>query len=321
MTILRVHELQVSYEMPQGAVQAIDHVSFGLEAGERLGLVGESGSGKSTLALAILRLLKPPGRIGAGEIWLHDVNLLTLPDEAMRQVRLAQMALIPQGAMHALNPVRRIADQMADALRDHGQRLSRQALHEHIRYLLQRVGLAPMVASMFPHELSGGMQQRVCIATAISLQPSVIIADEPTSALDVVVQKQVVETLAQVQRDLGSALILVGHDMGLMAQFVDRVGVVYAGRLVELAPVREVFTRPVHPYTRMLIDSLPSLDHKGLFRSIPGLPPSPRDLPSGCVFHPRCPLRTARCQSEMPSWQEVQPQIWTACHLHGATSG
>ncbi len=168
---------------------------------------------------------------------------------------------------------------------------------------------------MFPHELSGGMKQRACIAIAISLRPKVIIADEPTSALDVVVQKQVMETLARVQRELGASVILVGHDMGLVAQFVDRLGVMYAGRLVEVSPVRAIFTEPLHPYTRMLIASLPSLERKGVFQGIPGLPPLLRDLPPGCAFRPRCPWAVDRCQTETPPFREIRPNSWAACHL------
>ena len=313
--VLQVRDLQVYYDTPLGAVQAVNRVSFSLQAGERLGLAGESGSGKSTMVLALLRMIKPPGRIAAGEVWLEGVNLLTLAEEDLRQVRLAGMALIPQGSMNSLNPVLRIKEQIADVLRDHGIRLSRRQVAERVRDLLQWVGLRPEVASMFPHELSGGMKQRACIAIAISLRPKVIIADEPTSALDVVVQKQVMETLARVQHDLGAAVILVGHDMGLMAQFVDRLGVMYAGKLVEVSPVRDIFTQPLHPYTRMLIASLPSLDQKGTFQGIPGLPPALRDLPPGCAFQARCPHAIERCQSEPPLSREIRPQAWAACHL------
>jgi peptide/nickel transport system ATP-binding protein len=313
--VLRIQGLQVYYDTPLGAVQAVNSLSFSLKAGERLGLVGESGSGKSTMALSILRMLRPPGRIAAGEVWLEGVNLMTLDEDAMRQIRLARIALIPQGSMNSLNPVMRIKAQMLDALQDHGVRLSRRQVQERISDLLQWVGLRPEVANMFPHELSGGMKQRVCIAIAISLRPTVIIADEPTSALDVVVQKQVMETLARVQHDLGAAVILVGHDMGLMAQFVDRLGVMYAGSLVEASPVRGIFPQPLHPYTQLLIASLPSLEQKGSFQGIPGLPPLLRDLPPGCVFQPRCPYGIERCQTEAPVLREARPQAWAACHL------
>ncbi len=313
--VLRVHGLLVYYDTPRGAVKAAADISFRLKAEERLGLAGESGSGKTTLALAILRLIKPPGRIEAGEIWLDDLDLMTLSEEQMRHVRLARIALIPQGSMNSLNPVMRIKEQIADALRDHGVRLSRRQVEDRVRDLLQSVGLRHDVANMFPHELSGGMKQRACIAIAISLRPRVIIADEPTSALDVVVQRQVMETLARVQRDLGASVILVGHDMGLMAQFVDRLGVMYAGKLIEVSPVRDIFTKPLHPYTQMLIASLPSLEQKGTFHGIPGLLPLLRDLPPGCAFHPRCPYAFDRCRTEEPLFREARPGSWAACHL------
>lgn len=313
--VLRVRGLVVHYHTPLGAVKAAEDISFSLTAGERLGFAGESGSGKSTTALAILRMIKPPGRIEAGEIWLDDRNLLTLSEEEMRRVRLARIAMIPQGSMNSLNPVMRVKQQITDALTDHGTRLPRRQMEERARELLQSVGLRPEVVNMFPHELSGGMKQRACIAIAICLRPRVIIADEPTSALDVVVQKQVMETLARVQRELGASVILVGHDMGLVAQFVDRVGVMYAGKLAELSPVRDIFTKPLHPYSQMLIASLPSLEQKGVFQGIPGLPPLLRDLPPGCAFHPRCPHAVDRCRVEVPASREVRPNSWAACHL------
>ncbi len=310
-----MRDLVVHYDTPLGAVKAADRITFSLRAGERLGFAGESGSGKSTMALAILRMIKPPGRIAAGEVRLDGQDLRTLSDEAMRRVRLANIALIPQGSMNALNPVMRIQEQITDALRDHGVRLSGRERDVRVRELLESVGLRADVAEMFPHELSGGMKQRACIAIAISLRPRVIIADEPTSALDVVVQRQVMETLSRVQASLGASVILVGHDMGLMAQFVDRLGIMYAGKLVEVSPVREIFTRPLHPYTRMLIASLPSLEEKGTFRGIPGLLPLLRDLPSGCAFHPRCPHTFDRCRTDVPALREVRPDGWAACHL------
>ncbi|HEX7512750.1 MAG TPA: ABC transporter ATP-binding protein [Candidatus Methylomirabilis sp.] len=313
--VLRVQGLVVHYHTALGAVKAADNVSFTLKAEERLGLVGESGSGKSTMALAILRMIKPPGRIEAGEVWLEGINVMTLSEEEMRQVRLARIAMIPQGSMNSLNPVMRIKAQILDALKDHGVQLYARQAEERVRDLLQSVGLKPHVAGMYPHELSGGMKQRACIAIAISLRPKVIIADEPTSALDVVVQKQVMETLARVQKELDASVLLVGHDMGLVAQFVDRLGVMYAGKLVEVSPVRDIFTKPLHPYTQMLIASLPSLEHKGTFRGIPGLAPLLRNLPPGCAFHPRCPQALDRCRTEAPQFKEARPDSWAACHL------
>jgi peptide/nickel transport system ATP-binding protein len=313
--VLRVEALNVSFDHPLGVVRAVDDVSFTLKAEERFGLAGESGSGKTTMALAILRIIKPPGRIDSGEVWLDGTRLSGLSDEAIRSMRLAGIALVPQGSMNSLNPVLRIRGQIADALADHDVVLSKRQLDGRIRELLPRVGLRPEVADMFPHELSGGMKQRVCIAIAICLRPKVIIADEPTSALDVVVQLQVMETLGRVQKDIGAAVILVGHDMGLMAQFVDRLGIMYAGRLVEVAPVGEIITRPLHPYTGMLISSLPSLERKGTMQGIPGLAPLLRDLPAGCAFHPRCPHATDRCRNERPAFRAVRQDAWAACHL------
>ena len=295
-------------------MRAVDDVSFALAPGERFGLAGESGSGKSTLALSILRLIKPPGRIAAGEVWLAGTRLADLDEDGIRALRLAGIALVPQGSMNSLNPVLRIGRQIADGFADHGLHLGRSEQERRVGASLAEVGLSENVARMYPHELSGGMKQRACIAIAISLRPRVIIADEPTSALDVVVQRQVMAILARVQQDLGAALILIGHDMGLMAQFVDRLAVMYAGRLVEVAPIAEIIANPRHPYTRALIASLPSLDARGTLAGIPGLAPLLRDLPPGCAFHPRCPIAVERCRSEKPPVRDLA-QARVACHL------
>ncbi|MBV8132366.1 MAG: ABC transporter ATP-binding protein [Alphaproteobacteria bacterium] len=312
--ILRVEGLRVAFDHPLGKVQAVDDVSFTLSPGERFGLAGESGSGKSTLALAILRMIKPPGRIDTGEVWLDGARLADLDEDGIRALRLAVIALVPQGSMNSLNPVLRIGRQIADAFADHGQHLGRHEEKRRIAGLLADVGLPETVSRMYPHELSGGMKQRACIAIAISLRPKVIIADEPTSALDVVVQRQVMATLARVQQDLAAAVVLIGRDMGLMAQFVDRLGVMYAGRLVEVAPIAEIITKPRHPYTRALIAALPSLDARGTLVGIPGLAPLLRDLPPGCAFHPRCPQARDRCHIEKPMVRDVG-RAQVACHL------
>ena len=314
--VLSVEDLRVWYHTPRGPVKAVDGVSFGLLTNERLGLVGESGSGKSTIALALMRLIRPPGRIEGGRVQLDGVNLLEIADEPMRRLRLAAIALVAQGAMNSLNPVVRVSEQILYVMRDHDEKLTKHAAAARVASLIVQVGLKPEIADRFPHELSGGMKQRVCIAIAIALRPKVILADEPTSALDVVVQRQVMETLKRVQEQLGASVVLVGHDMGLMAQFVHRLGVMYAGRLVEVSPVREIFAEPLHPYTRLLIGSLPSLEAKGKFQGIPGLPPSVLDRPSGCSFHPRCPHAMPRCSVEDPLLQQVRPNRWVACHLY-----
>jgi peptide/nickel transport system ATP-binding protein len=313
--VLCLDNLTVYYDTPRGPVHAVEGVTFSLRAQERFGLAGESGSGKSTMALTIMRLIEPPARVVSGSIMLEDTDILAVPEVKMKEMRLAQIALVAQGSMNSLNPVLRVRDQIVDGLTDHGVKLNDRELDEAVTNLLARVGLAPQVARMFPHELSGGMKQRVVIAIAISLSPKVIIADELTSALDVVVQRQVMETLKDVQSEIGAAVILVGHDMGLMAQFVQRLGVMYAGRLMEVSPVNEIFRHPRHPYTQMLISSLPSTEVKGDFTGIPGLPPSLLAVPPGCVFHPRCPLAAERCRVEVPVLREVQADVAVACHF------
>ncbi len=314
--VLRVQDLRVRYDTPSGSVRAVEGVSFSLKKGERLGLVGESGSGKSTTVLSLLRMLKPPARIEAGKVLLDGVDLLTLSEAEMRAARFARIALIPQGAMNSLNPVMRIKHQLMDTIHYHNGKFSKSELTIKIQKLLESVGLDKAVANMYPHELSGGMKQRVCIAMGISLQPAVILADEPTSALDVVVQRQVMETLGKVQEEIGASLILVGHDMGLMAQFVDKIGVMYAGKLVEVGPVDDIFEEPLHPYTQLLIASLPSLEGKGVFKGIPGITPSLLNPPPGCAFHPRCPKVMDRCRSVVPTLQEVRPGRWVSCLLY-----
>jgi len=234
----------------------------------------------------------------------------------MRRTRLGTLELVAQGAMNSLNPVMRVGDQIVDALRDHGLQASRKEFAARVGHLFERVGLRREDANRYPHELSGGMKQRVCIALAISLDPRVIIADEPTSALDVVVQRQVMDTLNDVQGELGAAVILIGHDMGLMAQFVDRLGVMYAGELVEISPMDQIYDEPLHPYTRLLIACLPSLEQKGVLAGIPGLPPSLLNPPSGCPFRPRCPHAMDRCQVERPALRQVRAGRAVACHLY-----
>lgn len=315
--LLQVRDLRVHYHTDRGVVKAVDGVSFDLRPGERLGLVGESGSGKSTMALALMRMIKPPGRIAGGQMMLDGVDLTGLSEEQMRRARADSISMIPQGAMNSLNPVMRIGDQVIDTIEAHSKDRSKAALEARVYEALESVGLQRAVARMYPHELSGGMKQRVCIAIAVALRPKVIIADEPTSALDVVVQRQVMETIERIQEELGIAVILIGHDMGLMAQFVDRLAVMYSGKFVELSPIRDIFRDPLHPYTQLLIDSLPSLEQKGVFKGIPGLPPSLLVLPPGCVFHPRCPYKMDICVSKVPVFQEARPDRWVACHLHG----
>jgi peptide/nickel transport system ATP-binding protein len=315
--VLQVENLVVTYYTELGRAKALDDVSFTLNASERLGMVGESGSGKSTMALAMMRMIKPPGRIEGGRVVVGGVDLMALDGEEMRKARLSKIAYIPQGAMNSLNPVMRIGAQMMDAVKSHVLAEPKSVTTERCIHALKSVDLDPGAFRMYPHELSGGMKQRVCIAIGILLNPQVIIADEPTSALDVVTQRQVMETIGAVQQQIKAAVILIGHDMGLMAQFVDKVAVMYAGRLVEVSSVRDMFTVPRHPYARALISSLPNLDNKGVFQGIPGLAPSLIRLPSGCAFHPRCPRAMPICSTTRPEVVGQPNGRLVTCHLFG----
>lgn len=314
--VLDVQELDVVYDTASGPARAVNKVSFALRPGQRLGLIGESGSGKTTMGTALMRLTRAPGRIAGGRILLDGTDVLTLSTRELRATRLRDIALIPQGAMSALNPVMRLRAQMEDAILAHEPGRKRAELDARIAELLTRVGLDPVVADRYPHELSGGMKQRAVMAIATSLSPKVIVADEPTSALDVVVQRQVMQTLGRLQTGLGAAVVLIGHDMGLIAQFADTVGVMYAGRLVEIGPVAALIGAPRHPYTQLLIDSLPGIDVKRRLTGIPGLPPPLVKLPQGCPFAPRCPLAHERCRTELPAPQTVAPEHKVACHLY-----
>jgi peptide/nickel transport system ATP-binding protein len=315
--LLKIEELKVFYHTDEGTVKAVDGINIGLAMGERLGLVGESGCGKSTVAMAIMGLIKPPGRIEGGKILLEDVDLTRLSEWEMRMFRLNRISLIPQGAMNSLNPVSRVKDQIIDGIKAHNQQLSESELNSRVYELLESVGLRRDVARMYPHELSGGMKQRVCVAIAISLHPQVIIADEPTSALDVVVQREVMETIGRLQQELNVSIILLGHDMGLMAQFVDRLAVMYAGKLAEIGSVKDLFAQPLHPYTQLLIASLPTLGKRGVFKGIPGLTPSLVNVPPGCLFHPRCPRAMDICSLKVPALKEVDGRQ-VACHLYNS---
>lgn len=313
--VLKIVDLKVSYYTDAGRAIALDGVSLNLYPGEKLGLVGESGSGKSTMALAMMRMIKPPGRIEGGQVIVDGTDLRGLSDQDMLKARLSKIAYIPQGAMNSLNPVMRIGSQMADAIKAHNTHHSKKEVKDRCVSALESVDLKPDVYRMYAHELSGGMKQRVCIAIGILLDPNVIICDEPTSALDVVTQRQVMETIDKVKKKLNAAVILIGHDMGLMCQFVDKVAVLYTGRLMELSTVHDMFTDPKHPYAIALINSLPSLKNKGVFQGIPGIAPSILSLPSGCTFHPRCESAMEICTTDIPISQTLPDGRQVACHL------
>lgn len=317
MPLLEIKDLHTYFYVKAGTVKAVDGLDLNLDAGVKLGLVGESGSGKSTMALSIMRMIRMPGTI-KGQILLNGVDLVGLSEDEMRRTRLSQIAMIPQGAMNSLNPVMRVKDQMVDGLRDHGINDSKNEMTTRINSLLDRVELSPRVGHMYPHELSGGMKQRVTVAIAISMHPKILIADEPTSALDVVIQRQVMETITGLVHDLDLSMILIGHDMGLMAQSVDRLAVMYAGRLAEVGAMKDLFSEPMHPYTKLLISSLPVLGHRGVFQGIPGIPPSVINPPPGCLFRARCPnVIQGVCETVFPRYTEVKKGHLVACHLYG----
>jgi oligopeptide/dipeptide ABC transporter ATP-binding protein len=318
--ILEIKDLKTYFYVTAGTVKAVDGVTFSIDPGIKMGLVGESGSGKSTIALSILRMLRPPAKT-TGAIILDGVDLITLSKEEMRRARLTQLAMIPQGAMNILNPVTRIEVQMMDGLIDHGINLSREEKKRRVAELLDLVELPANVARMYPHELSGGMKQRVCVAISIALSPKFLIADEPTSALDVVIQRQVMDTITGLVNDMNLSMILIGHDMGLMAQSVDKLAVMYAGKIAEIGEVRDIFGDPYHPYTQALIISLPALKNRGTFHGIGGIPPSVINPPPGCLFRARCPkVMGTICEQVSPPLIEIKPGRFVACHLYGGSS-
>jgi oligopeptide/dipeptide ABC transporter ATP-binding protein len=314
--MLEVSHLTTVFDLPSGAVSAVDDVSFEVRAGETLGLVGESGSGKSVTAMSILRLVQPPGRIAAGSIRFRGRDLLALSQSEMRAVRGAEIALIFQEPMTALNPVFTVGDQIVETLLVHRQ-VERRAARARAIELLEAVRIPQAAARIrdYPHQLSGGMRQRVLIAMALACQPALIIADEPTTALDVTIQAQILDLLRDMKSAFNLALLLITHDLGVIAEIADRVAVMYAGRIVEQGPVRSVLRQPQHPYTRGLLASMPGLAG-GRLKAIDGSVPQLSALPSGCAFHPRCPDRFAPCPIDRPPDFVVGIDHETKCFLY-----
>jgi peptide/nickel transport system ATP-binding protein len=298
--VLRVDDLRVGYTGEEGDVEIVSGVSFELQRGEALGLAGESGCGKTTTALAILKLLAPGLRQLSGTVDLRTengvVHLHKRTERGMRDVRWTEISLVFQGAIGALDPVQRVSRQIGDAIRLHDPAADRTAVRERVRELLERVGISGERAGHYPHEFSGGMRQRVMIALALACNPDVIIADEPTTALDVMTQAQVLALLEELRRDLGLALLLITHDLAVIAETCERVAVMYAGGIVETGPTDAVFAVPQHPYTQRLLGAFPLVgSDRALAPAIPGAPPDPAEPPTGCRFHPRCHLAREAC--------------------------
>lgn len=315
--LLSVRQLAVGFETDDGLLRAVDNVSFEIAPGRTLGLVGESGCGKSVTALSLMRLLpQPAGKILGGEILFEGRNLLTLPLTEMHRIRGARIGMVFQEPMTALNPVHTIGRQLSEVYRTHEDISKAEAWRRSVA-MLARVGLPSpeLRATEYPHHLSGGMRQRVVIAMALACHPRLLIADEPTTALDVTIQAQILDLIKDLQRELGMAVLLITHDLGVIAETCDDVAVMYAGRIAEQAPVAELFARPRHPYTRGLLASIPRLStlRKTRLPTIEGIVPSLRDLPPGCRFQNRCPYRQDRCAASAPALEPVSPGHAAAC--------
>jgi oligopeptide/dipeptide ABC transporter ATP-binding protein len=311
--VLDVRDLRIHYRTPKGDVIAVNGISFQVARGEILGVVGESGCGKTTTAMGILRAVQAPGYLVGGHVSINGTDILSLSENAFRLLRWKSLALIPQAAMNALNPLMRIHEQIADVIVQHEGPQSAETLRARILQLFSVVGLPPRVYDLYPHELSGGMKQRVCIAMAIALNPPLIIADEPTSALDVVVQRVVAQTIIDVKKRLGLSMLLIGHDMGLQAQLADRIMVMYAGNIVEVAPTLEIFERPLHPYTQLLISSIPSIKERKPLKVTGGLTHDLRTPPPGCIFQFRCPYVRDICKQVPVPLEQVRQDHSVAC--------
>jgi oligopeptide transport system ATP-binding protein len=323
--LLEVRDLHVEFHTRDGVAKAVNGVSYSVNSGETLAVLGESGSGKSVTAQAVMGILDmPPGKIAGGEILFQGTDLLKLPAEEYRKIRGSKIAMIFQDALSSLNPVHTVGAQLGEMFRVHRGMSKKDSTAKAVE-LMDRVKIPAAKARVgdYPHQFSGGMRQRIMIAMAMALEPDLIIADEPTTALDVTVQAQVMDLLAELQREMNMGLILITHDLGVVADVADKIAVMYGGRIVETAPVHEIYSRPAHPYTRGLLDSIPRLDQKGQeLYAIKGLPPNLLNIPSGCAFNPRCPMAQDICSTDVPVLHPVterdgteMPGRGSACHF------
>ncbi len=319
-TILEVQDLRVYYYTLRGIVKAVDSVNLALREGEVLGIAGESGCGKSTLAYALIRLVPPPGRIVGGRILVDGEDITRMSEsEIRRNVRWKKISMIFQGAMNALNPVYTVGYQIAEIFMLHEGMPKKEAM-EKAGELLKMVGLDESMVRRYPHELSGGQKQRVVIAMALALRPKIVIADEPTTALDTIVQAQILNLLKKLKQDLKMSLILISHDLSVIAELADKIAIMYAGKIVEYGPAEKVYNNPSHPYTQALLRAIPRLrGPKTKLAYIPGQPPDLRDPPAGCRFHPRCQHVMDICRREEPPLVEIDENHFVACWLHAKT--
>ena len=319
--LLDVRDLRVDYLSPRGPVRAVDGVSFAIQPGEVFGLAGESGSGKSTVAHALIRILPPPAVIAGGQVLVQGRNVFDLSDDELEAFRWRDVAMVFQSAMNALNPVLTISDQIIDTIIAHDPVTKAEARQRAVA-LLETVGISSTRLDAYPHQLSGGMRQRAVIAIALALRPSLIVMDEPTTALDVVVQQEILIQIEELRRGLGFSILFITHDLSLLVERADRIAIMYAGQIVEVAPTRSLFDDPLHPYTRGLLESFPSLTgEKVRLTGIPGSPPDMLHPPSGCRFHPRCTQVKPMHTRIEPRLREVKPGHFVACHLYAEMNG
>ncbi|PIE54404.1 MAG: dipeptide/oligopeptide/nickel ABC transporter ATP-binding protein [Dethiosulfovibrio peptidovorans] len=315
--LLDIRDLTVHYTTEEGIVRAVEGLNLRLEPGDSLGFVGETGAGKTTTALSVMGLIpSPPGRIVGGEIEFQGRNLLEASEDEMRSVRGGKISMIFQDPMTSLNPVITVDEQIAEMILLHNDVDKKKALEMAVD-MLEVVGIRAERAHEYPHQFSGGMKQRVVIAIALACNPALLIADEPTTALDVTIQAQVLELMKDLKRKFNTALIMITHDLGVVADICEKVAIMYAGSVVEYAHKRPLYTTPLHPYTVGLFNSIPDVDDdEEYLKVIPGLTPDPTSLPSGCPFHPRCEKVMDRCRSERPRWTEAESGHFVACFLH-----
>ena len=312
--ILKIENLTMHYITRAGEVAAVDNVSLTLHEGESLGLVGESGSGKTSLAICLLKLLPDNAVIKQGCIWFNDIDLVPLDEEQMRKYRWRRISMVFQAAMNALNPVYKVGDQIIEAMETHLGVHTYDQARQRVAQLFQMVGLDPKFMDQYPHEYSGGMRQRAVIAMALACNPDIVIADEPTTALDVIVQDALLKELKLLQERIGMSMIYISHDIAVIAEVCDRIGIMYAGHLYELANADEIFYRPVHHYTAALMSAFPSVTGpKRELTIVPGEPPNLLNPPSGCRFHPRCPAATEICRTQVPPFEEHGDGHYAAC--------